>query len=191
MSGFVDFSEVKQRVSIEEAASKLGLKLKQGNGQFRAHCPACPNAGERALVITPSKSAFYCWGVKKGGDQIALVAHVMKVQAKEAASFLIGDQRDDTRTVPESGSSGREGTRTLTPLPYLEPENEAVEAIGFSVEFATRHGIGFAPKGVVRGSVAIPFRDENGQLLGYFGVQELTYIPPDFTPNVVKFPKSA
>lgn len=190
MSGYQDFDAVKREVSIEQAAQKLGLELKKsGMAQFRCACPACPNAGPRALVITPAKG-FYCWGAKKGGDQIALVVHVMNLSVKDAAAFLVGNQRTSSSTVPESGG-GREGNRTLTPLTYLEPEDPAVEAIGFSVEFAKTHGIGFAPKGVVRGSVAIPFRDEHGTLLGYIGVQELTYIPPSFTPNVVPFEKKA
>lgn len=185
MSGYQDFEAVKREISIEMAAHMLGLDLKQsGTGQFRSSCPACPNAGNRALVVTPAKG-FYCWGVKKGGDQIALVAHVRQVSMKDAASFLAG-----TRTVPESEGAKDNGARTqhaqsFQPLAYLEADNEAVVAIGFSAEFAKKHGIGYAGKGVMRGSVAIPMRDENGILLGYIATQELTYIAPDFTPNVV------
>lgn len=116
-------------------------------------------------------------------------SHVMKLSAKEAAAFLIGDSGTSSSTVPESGR-GQEGGRTLTPLAYLEPENEAVEAIGFSVEFAKKHGIGYSPKGLMRGTVAIPFRDEHGVLLGYLGIQEAVLLP-DFTPNVVPFNKKA
>jgi hypothetical protein len=64
-------------------------------------------------------------------------------------------------------------------------------ALGFDPEFCERHGIGYAPRGVVRGSVAIPFRNADGVLLGYIGVQDLTYLPPDFTANVVPFKKTA
>lgn len=53
------------------------------------------------------------------------------------------------------------------------------------------HGVGYAPGEVCRGSVAIPIRDEQGILLGYFAVQDLTYMPPDFQPNVVAFTKRA
>lgn len=83
----VQFSDVKARVSLEDAARLLGLKLKQSNHQMRGPCPACPNGGERTLVITPGKG-FYCWSVKKGGDCIALAAHVRQCSPKDAAEIL-------------------------------------------------------------------------------------------------------
>lgn len=190
MSSFVDFEALKQRVSIEDAAKMLQLKLKAGNGQFRAPCPACPAAGDRALVITPSKGAFYCWGVRKGGDQIALAAHVLSVSTKEAAAFLGGDQaeRPSRPTAPES-ETGKE-VKTLSPLPYLEPDHEAVAAVGFDLQVAKALGVGYAGKGMMRGTVAVPIRDEQGTLLGYIGITEAR-LPPSFTGNIVRFPKTA
>jgi DNA primase len=192
MSSFLDFGEVKARVSIEDAAKKLGLQLKSGTNQLRAPCPACPSAGERALVITPSKSAFYCWGIRKGGDQIALAAHVRKVSARDAAAFLIGDLRDHTRTVPESEPAKDNGSRTLQALSYLEHEHEAVDAVGIHPDDAKAIGIGYAAKGMMRGTVAIPIRLPDGTLVGYIGITEAT-LPPRFIlpENVVRFPKTA
>jgi len=48
-------------------------------------------------------------------------------------------------------------------------------------------------KGAGQGSVLIPVRDEHGEIAGYVGVQELTYVPKDFQPpqNVVQFKKKA
>ena len=183
MSSFVNFEEVKARVSFEQAAQMLKLQLKKATGnQFRCPCPACPKAGERALVITPDKG-FYCWGVRKGGDVIALAAHVMGISTKEAAAFLAGDQEHRAPTIPES-ESVQESGRTLSPLTYLDPDHEAVQAVGFDAGFAKKHGIGYASKGLMRGTVAVPFRDEHGNLLGYVGATELV-LPPDFTANVV------
>lgn len=190
---FVDFAEIKSRVSIEEAVEMLGLIMKSGNNQLRGPCPACQRGGERALVITGSKSAFFCFGSHKGGDVIALVAHIRNCAVKDAAQFLaeqIGlEKQQPQRTAPESGAR-QEGNKTLTALSYLEPEHEAVSAVGFSTEFSKKHGIGYAPKGIMRGTVAIPFRDEHGTLLGYIGVTECT-LPADFTPNVVPFGKKS
>jgi DNA primase len=204
MPNFVDFAAVKEAVSFSAAIELLDLKLKQSGNQWRGRCPTCANSGDRALVITEGRG-FYCWGVKKGGDQIALAAHVLDLPAKEAAhelakrAGLIEDRnstgsgtstsgRVQSRTVPESEAVG--GSK-LSPLSYLEPDDEAVAALGLDPAFCKEHGIGYASRGVVRGSVAIPFRDEHGRLLGYFGVQELTYIPPDFQTNVVRLPKRA
>jgi DNA primase len=58
---YIDFAEIKQRVSIEEVVSRLGLKVTKRGHQLRAACPACKQGGDRALAITPQKSLFYCF----------------------------------------------------------------------------------------------------------------------------------
>lgn len=193
MGKFIDFEAVKQDYSIEDAAAALKLVMKPGNNQLRGPCPACKAGGDRALVITPSKSAFYCFGARKGGDQLALVAHINGVSVKDAAEWLGGGNSTSegtvTRksTVPES--EGGEETQKLQPLPYLEAEHPAVEAVGFDPDIAKGLGIGYAGKGIMRGTVAIPVRDEHGVLHGYVGVQEAR-LPPSFMgKNIVPFTK--
>ena len=59
MSAFVDFKELKSRVSIEQAMQKLGLTMKLHGAQYRGSCTVCNQGGDRALVITPGKQLFY------------------------------------------------------------------------------------------------------------------------------------
>jgi DNA primase len=201
MSGFVDFAALKEAVSFSAAIDLLDLDLKRSGNQWRGPCPSCHSAGARALVVTEGRG-FYCWGQRKGGDQIALAAHVLELPAKEAAQQLA--ERAGIVPVPERDStSGKvpshstvppraraKETEKLQPLTYLESDHEAVFAVGFDPEFCKHHGIGYAPKGVARGHVLIPFRDEDGKLLGYVGVTE-AWLPADFQTNLVKFPKRA
>lgn len=190
---FVDFNELKARVSLGDAVRILGLTLKQNGNQWRGPCPACKGSDQRSLVVTESKG-FYCFAAKKGGDQIGLAQHILGIGAKEAAQALAGATVPVARkgtvpgTVPESG--GGEETQKLQPLSYLEAEHPAVDAVGFSAEVAQRLGIGYAGKGMMRGTVAVPVRDERGTLLGYIGITEAR-LPPDFTPNVVPFAKKS
>ena len=69
---FVDFAALKERVRIEDVLPMLGLEMREQAGQWRGPCPACNSGGNRALVITPAKAAFYCFGGRTGGDVIAL-----------------------------------------------------------------------------------------------------------------------
>src|ERR1700737_200624 len=89
MSDQIDFATLKQHVSIEQAMHMLGLHMKRSGPSFRGPCPTCRSGGERALVVTPSKSAFYCFAAKQGGDQLALVAHVRGVKVRQAAEELV------------------------------------------------------------------------------------------------------
>ena len=80
---FVDFSELKTRVSFDQVVHMLGLKLKGG----RTECPQC-GGGPRTLAITPHKG-FYCFKANKGGaDHIALVAHINGCGMREAAEMI-------------------------------------------------------------------------------------------------------
>lgn len=171
MAGYVDFAEVKARVSIRDAVSLLGLDLADRGEQQRGECPACKRGGNRALVVTPGKNLFYCFAAEKGGDQLALVAHIRDCSPKEAAAFLGGTDPKEKPTERKKPSEG------FKPLDYLDPHHPAVEAVGFAPEDAEALGIGYAPRGVLRGTVAVPVRLEDGRLAGYIGITEAK-MPP-------------
>lgn len=194
MTGFVDFNEVKSRVSIVEAAERLGIKAQVSNRQLRAPCPSCGTGGERALAITPAKNLFYCFAAQKGGDQIQLVAHCLDKEVKDAASWLGGTV--ENRTVEKSTGTVRKDhakSDGFQALEYLEPEHDAVLAVGFEPAVAKALGIGYAPKGILRGTVAVPLRLADGSIAGYIGVQEAR-LPTKWhgiDTTVVPFPKRA
>ena len=114
---------------------------------------------------------YYCFSEAKGGDCIALAAHIKGCSAKEAAQFLSGyvpEEKTDQRPEPSQG---------FKPLEYLDPDHEAVEAVGFDPEDAKSLGIGYAPRGVLRGTVAVPVRNTDGSIACYIGVTEAK-LPP-------------
>lgn len=202
MASFLDFAELKAKVSFSDAIDLLNLRLKLAGNQFRGACPVCKNAGDRALVVTPDRG-FFCFGVKAGGDVIALAAHVLELGAKDAAQELaqragIVPVQSTSRTVPSYSSRERNPpesergneTQKLAPLTYLEHDHDAVVAVGFDPDFCKTHGVGYAGRGVAKGHVLIPFRDEQGILLGYVGVTD-AWLPSDFKPKVVEFKKRA
>lgn len=168
---YIDFADIKARVSIEEAVQKLGLQVAKSNNQLRGVCPACKSGGPRALAITPAKNLFYCFSAQAGGDQLQLVAHIKGVGVKEAAEWLGG-------TVTANGTeqygtvSKQRASDGFKALDYLEPDHDAVAAVGFEPDVARALGIGYAGKGLMRGTVAIPIRLVDGSLAGYIGVTE-------------------
>lgn len=177
-TGFIDFQEIKSKVSIEDAIPMLALSMKATGDQWRGPCPRCKSGGDRALVVTKSKQAFYCHAMKNGGDVIALVAHVRELGVKEAAQLLathfgtVPVPRNSTvpGTVPKAPQGQGEGARTLQPLGYLVAEHEAVQARNVAKETATFFEAGYAPKGIMRGRLAIPIHTFKAELVAYVGV---------------------
>lgn len=173
---FLDFAQIKADNPIEDVAQKLGLKLTKRNNQLRGVCPS-GEGGERAFVITPSKGAWYSFAQQTGGDCIALVSFVNGVTAKEAAQFLHDQSSVPKKKVNTPSSDESKPSEGFKPLEYLNSDHEAVLALGIDPKDAARLGIGFSPRGLMRGKVAIPVRLNNGQLVGYIGISE-AIIPP-------------
>ena len=170
---YLDFEAIKAEHPIEEVAERLGLTLKPSGKQRRGKCPVCAGGGDRNLVITPEKGVYYCFADGKGGDAIALVAHINGIGVKEAATWIAGDT-PNRETVPKEKKGSERGFK---PLDYLEPEHEAVAAVGFEPDDAAALGIGYAPRGVLRGTVALPLRNADGSIAGYIGITEAK-LPP-------------
>ncbi len=170
MTKFIDFDELKARVSLEDAMRLLGLDLKKRGAQYRGTCPACEGSTDRALVVTPGRG-FYCFTAKQGGDQIALAAHIKGIPANEAAHFLSGTVPKEKKPANETKPQTSEA-RGFKELDYLEADHDAVVAFGLDPEDAKRIGVGYAKRGVMRGTVAWPVRLSDGTLIGYIGLTE-------------------
>lgn len=139
---------------------------------MRMPCPACKSGGDRALVITVSKSVFYCFASGVGGDVIALTSHIKGMAMKEAAALLAASLNCEPAPTPVStvpSTLPQEQKAGLNPLTYLQPEHPSVKALGISPETAKHFGAGYAPKGIMRGRLAIPIHDQNGVLVAYCG----------------------
>ena len=168
----------------------LGLNVSELSDQMRGPCPACKSGGDRALVITASKSVFYCFAAGEGGDVIALTSHIKGISMKEAAAFLASHlAKPDATPVsppaatvpstvpPENKKAG------LSPLTYLQPDHASVLALGISKETAAHFGAGYASKGIMRGRLTIPIHDASGVLIAYCGRSLLDESPTLIFPN--------
>lgn len=198
---FVDFAELKTRVSLEDAMRMLGLTLKAHGNQHRGPCPACKSGGERALVVTPGRG-FYCFAKGAGGDQIALVAHIKGCSLPEAAAFLGGNstvptvgRRNSTSTVPATVPPAQQKKPGFDPETYaakLDPAHEALSELGISAETFREWKAGFASTGTNRGRLAIALHDPVGNILGFAGralgtEQPVLTIPNGLNPQEIIF----
>lgn len=175
MSRYLDFAKIKEEHRIEDVARRLGLELTERNDQLRGKCPS-GKGGDRALVITPKKQVWYSFGKQEGGDVIALVQLAKELPAKAAAEWIVGDAPEErAENAPKPAQEARGGFKALA---YLEPSHEAVEALGFDQATAEALGIGYAPRGVLRGTVAVPVRNADGTIAGYIGLTEVEKLPP-------------
>ena len=176
---YVDFAELKAKVSITDALGMLGVDLqrfKSHGDQLRGCCPIHDGNNPRGFVVTPAKGLWYCFAGCGGGDIIKLVSKMRQLPAKEAAELIA--ERFGNPSVPRNRTVPPGRNRTvpqnekgaLKPLDYLQPEHEAVQALGVSPETAAAWESGYAPKGIMRGRYAVPLKTEDGNLLAYVGI---------------------
>jgi DNA primase len=193
---FVDFAELKARVSIEQAAQLLGLNLLPHGSQFRGACPACKTGGDRALVMTPAKGLFYCFAAKLGGDAIALTAHLRGLSVKDAADQLnraFGTVQNSTSTVSKNRATAPQAQAArkqsaFDPEAYaarLDASHASLAPLGISAQALTDWKAGYANSGTNRGRLAIALHDRDGNILGFAGRSLGTEQPALTIPNAI------
>jgi DNA primase len=200
---FVDFAELKTRVSIEQAAQMLGLTLSLHGTQYRGACPACKTGGGRALIVTPAKGLFYCFANKTGGDVIALTAHIRGISVKEAADHLdriFGTVQNSTGTVSKNRATAPPAPEArkqpaFDPEAYaarLDASHASLAPLGLSAETLKAWKAGYSNSGTNRGRLAIALHDRDGNILGFTGrslsdEQPTLTIPNGINPQEIIF----
>jgi DNA primase len=172
LMSYINFAELKSRVSILDVILSYKLDLKPVNDQFRAACPSCNSEDARSLVVTPDKGVFYCHEAKIGGDCIALVAHFNGIRMKDAAELINNQFSEEEPEEKPKEQSNEKPQEEWVGLTYLKAEHELVQHLGFDADVCDQVGIGYAPKGMMRGLVAVPLRNPVGKLVGYIGITE-------------------
>ena len=212
---FVDFAEIRERLSIEDTAEMLPVKWKSEGQQLRADCPV--HGGERSLIVTPSKGLFVCKATtdaKKGrlhramrprdaDDERRGGKYLAQQIGTPARNSTVNSHSNSTvskerATVPQKMESG---TALAQPAPNFDPVafaaklafSEEVAALGFTEEDAEHFQVGF-----YRGKVYAPLRHPNGDIACFYDYGGGTLKLPargrwleQSAPNVVRFPKSA
>lgn len=206
-----DFATLKQNIGIKEVCDWLGIALTSRNNgaQYRGTCPICDSTDKTAFVITPAKELFFCHKCNNGGDIIGLTSKVMGVRMAEAGTELAkhfgldtkrkeqpkeqpheaqaqeDDQLQEAQAQtdePETAASETAGG--LKPLDYLQISHDAMKQLKMPPKVRSRIGIGYAPRGLMRGTVAFPMRASDGTLICYVGVKpenvEALVLPKNF-----------
>lgn len=169
----IPFKKIVDSIDLLDACTDLGIKLKKQGGSYRGECPGCDN---KRMAVTPGEG-FCCHKCDLQGDVIALTRAAKDFDGMyDAAAYLVETfnldfERKQKSTVPEEKEKPAD-ERGFQPLDYLKPDHEAVVALGFDPEDARALGVGFAPRGLHKNTVAVPVRTDDGVLRGYIGVTE-------------------
>lgn len=205
MTTWIDFSELRARVSLEDVLLKmyaLGDRLKRQGDKLIGPCPIHNGDGPRAFHAELTKNCWFCFsGCKRGGNQIDFVALKEGITVREAAlrlnAFFLGGAsqtppssttaRAPLEAIPTAPTAPPSPPKIATGPPAAEktdaPINPPLELRltldpthphllkerALSLETVKAFGLGYAARGTLRGTIAIPIRDEDGDLVAYAG----------------------
>jgi DNA primase len=208
--GFVPFAEVKRAVSLEAILERYELLpgLTRKGMNLAGPCPFCKGSSGRQFQVNLAKNAWYCFGCKAGGNILDFVAKKEEVSIRTAALkldswFELGlvakekphaeapaHPAETPAPSPEALPAAKETPPTSNPplaftLKTLDPHHESLASLGFSTETIERFGAGYCTKGLLKGRMAIPIHNAEGEIVAYAGLA----VEADASPRYLFPPK--
>jgi len=183
-----DFRRLKRQASFEPVLARYGLA--DGNARPQRHI-LCPfhRESEPSCHLNDDRKTFHCFGCGTRGSILDFVAKLEKCGIAEAAAIVAsccGIADDDVEAVvrdnTDDRSLGQERrevhatepglTARNAPLKFalaLDPSHPYLPARGLNRDEVERFGIGYCDHGLMRGRIAIPIHNEEGELVAYAG----------------------
>jgi len=177
VSGWVSFSEIKSRVTIELVlrSYRVDWLRRSGDQQYRGRCPVHQGDSEEAFHANFRRNLFHCFACGAGGNVLDLVAAMEGCSIRQAAWRIHGLQ------VAGSAVASRPAEKQLvtkkrmvnSPLGFsltLDRRHPYVARRGIDVVTADQFGVGYySGAGLMSGRIAIPIHDAGGRLVAYCG----------------------
>lgn len=188
MPQWVNFKQIRRDVSLRAVLFELyGLtNLKVTGEKAIGPCPVHGGDNPRAFHADFERNIWHCFtGCQGGGNQLDLVAKKENISIRDAALKLqrhFSDgctesvppaKRPQTQAEPKTPEGAEPPVRHNPPITVnlrLFPDHpHIVDERGLQVQTAELFGVGYCRRGIMRGCIAIPIRDEDGQLVAYAG----------------------
>lgn len=126
-SALDDFIADARAVTIEEAATRLGLKFTGKRNDHPQPCPAC--GGTDRFSFNTAKNAWSCRGAGGGRDAIGMAAHVEDLNLKMRSGFLAACEAVTGREAPAHEDRESDADRAARKARLEQRRLEAYEAM--------------------------------------------------------------
>ena len=210
-SEWVDFKEIKEKVSMEDILRYCGLLkgLRRKENELVGFCPI--HDGKRqnkgCFCANTTKNNWHCFSCGVGGNVLDFVSLMEGVDIREAGLLIqkwfgvvSGGNRKLTKEKEEVEKTERKEKKAANPaltfeLKTLDSEHAYLKKRGLKKETIKEFGLGYCKRGLMERRVVIPIHNEKGELIAYAGRYpgdppegELRYkLPPKFQKSLVVF----
>lgn len=194
MPGWVNFAEIRKRVSIEDVLFRYYRldNLKRDGNKLIGPCPVHQGKNPRSFHADTEKQLWHCFTkCQGGGNQLDLVAKKEDISIRDAAlklqAFFLSGESRQSRTFPQEEKPASSRAAPQPEVVSKEEEDHAenpplnvtldlkgdhphlIHDRGLKPETIHHFGLGYCSRGILRGMIAIPIHDEEGILIAYAG----------------------
>lgn len=196
--GFVDFKQIKGEVTLVQVLERYRLmdSFQRSGDRLSGACPIHKGTNVTQFRVSISRNCFNCFGsCGRGGNVIDFVSLMEDIPFREAAVLLqswflpgapvpeyrrpsVSPERPAVASSPVVGEEiphDGEGVylNENVPLSFelktLRQDHPYLAGRGLSAEAISRFGLGYCPRGCLRGHIAIPIHNAGGEVVAYAG----------------------
>ena len=168
-----DVQKLKKELSMEALLDYYEIKLRRERGSLVGCCPIHHGDNPNAFHVSPQKGLWHCFTkCCRGGDVLAFIKEYEQVNFPEALEIAQNLMENPACQKSRSPPMQREPERKNLPLKFrlsLDPSHPYLKERGLEAETIKHFGLGFCSQGILKGRIAIPIEDEQGQLVAYAG----------------------
>lgn len=187
MPAWINYKELKQEISFEDVLEHYHVPCKVKGEQAKASCPLPGHEskdGKPSLSIHLGRGIFQCFGCGAKGNVLEFIALLEGLDPKDGKSFrkaallaqerfCYKDNRPASCRTPKSVGGRKPQVLVNPPLDFslkgLDTEHPFFTKHELEPRTVSHFGLGYCSRGYLRGRIAIPLHDRDGQLIGYAG----------------------
>jgi len=194
MSTWVNYKDLRSRLSFELLLRHYGVEIKRKGNQHHGFCPLPGHNGNRnspSFSANLEKGIFQCFGCGAKGNLLEFAVLMERADPKDGAAFrrvalnlqqrfcsqgtvAAAQPQKHPEKPTQSAEAARGALRLINPpldfeLQGLDPDHPYLKQRGFGDETIAYFKLGFCSRGVFRDRVVIPLHDQKARLIGYAG----------------------
>lgn len=190
---WINFTELKTLVPIRAVLERYGFLpglVEKKPGKLVGACPLHGGKGKSSFHVDTERNIFNCFSSCGGGNVLDLVQKVESCTIRKAAEKLCDwygltfergarstGETQNSAKVSENSEPSADADKDeqavnpplARPLAKLNRDHPYLVERGLTVPTIKTFGVGHATRGIMRGRIAIPIHNDDGELVAYAG----------------------